>query len=31
MSFIVMYHYATVIDILQPECHFWFENDTDTG
>ena len=22
MSFIIMYNYATVIDILQPECHF---------
>ena len=33
MSFIIMYSYATVIDILQSECHyiickFWFENGT---
>ena len=33
MSFIIMYNYATVIDILQSGCHyiickFWFENDT---
>ena len=32
MSFIIMYNYATVIDILQSGCHYilqvWFENDT---
>ena len=33
MSFVIMYNYATVTDILQSGCHyiickFWFENDT---